>query len=229
MELEQPIEETPQDRFQYVVTVLILLVTILGASVAMLQTHASVHESRASRDSMARAVQLMGQLQRAGQQSAYDLDVVADFTATSMDSIALQATALELEGADQSEEATIYWERAEVVEAEAQALRNLSVLFTDPRYAPKGDDLMPDLLAYYADWQVPLQELLAEQQDAADAANRWGDRADAYTSIATTLAVSLFLYGLSLIVHSRLRYLFALVGTGIAGLTLLWMLWTLVL
>lgn len=229
MELEQSLDETPRDRFQYVVTVLILLVTILGASVAMLQTHASVRESQASRDSMAMAVQLMGQLQRTGQQSAYDLGVVADFTATSMDNIALQATALELEGADQGEEATIYWERAGVVEAEAQALRNLSVLFTDPRYAPKGDDLVPDLLAYYADWQAPLQELLAEQQDAADAANRWGDRADAYTSIATTLAVSLFLYGLSLIVHSRLRYLFALVGTGIAGLTLLWMLWTLVL
>lgn len=228
MELEPPVEEAPRDRFQYAVIVLILLVTILGAGIALLQTHASVGESRASRETVARAVQLMGELQRGGQRSAYELGVVVDFAAYSMDGIALQATALELEGAGRSEEAAAYWEQAEVLEAQVQALRSLSILFTDPRYAPQGDDLMPDAEAYFADWQAPIQELLAQQQEAAEAANRWGDKADAYTSIVTVLAVALFLYGLSLVIRGRLRYLFALVGTVVAGLSLLWTLWTLV-
>ena len=228
MELEPPVEEAPQDRFQYVVIVLILLVTILGAGVALLQTHASVNENRASRESVAKAVQLMGELQRSGQQSAYELGLAADFAAHSMDSIASQATALELEGAGQSEEAAAYWERAEVLEAQAQAIRSLSLLFTDPRYAPQGDDLIPDAAAYAADLQAPIQELLAQQQEAAGAANRWGDKADAYTSIVTVLAVALFLYGLSLVVRGRIRYFLATVGTAVAGLALLWTVWTLV-
>lgn len=228
MELERPLEEAPQDRFQYLVIVLILLVTILAAAVALLQTHASVNESRASRESVAKAVQLMGELQRNSQRSAYELSLVADFAAYSMDGMALQGTALELEGAGRSEEAAAYWERAEVVEAQAQALRSLSVLFTDPRYAPRGDDLRPDVETYFADWQAPIQELLAQQNEAAGAANRWGDKADAYISVITVLGVSLFLYGLSLVIRSRLRYLFALVGTAVAGLALLWTVWTLV-
>lgn len=229
MELEAPIEESPRDRFQYIVIVLILLVTILGAVVALLQTHASARESRASRESLATAVQMMGELQRSSQRSAFDLGIVADFIAHSMDGIALQATALELEGTGRSEEAAAYWEQAETLEAETQALRSLAVLFTDPRYAPQGGDTMPDVEAYVADQLAPIQELLTQQNAAADAANRWGSKANAYTSIITILAASLFLYGLSLIIQGRLRYIFALVGTAVAGMALLWMAWTLLM
>jgi hypothetical protein len=228
MELEQPVEEAPRDRFQYVVIVLILLVTILGASVALLQRHASVNESRASRETVAKAVQVMGELQRRGQQAAYDVGVTADFAATSMDAIALQGTALELEQAGRREEATAYRERAAVLEAQAEALRSLSILFSDPRYAPQGENMTPNVAAYMADWQIPIQALLAEQQAAAERANRWGDKADTYTSVTTILAVSVFLYSLSLIVRGRLRYLFTLVGSGVVGLALLWVLWMLV-
>ncbi len=130
MELEQPVEETPRDRFQYVVIVLSLLATILGTGVALLQRHASVNESRASRATVALAIQVMGELQRRGQQAAYDVGLTADYAAISMDAIALQGTAL---------------------------------------------------------------------------------------------------YSLSLIIRNRLRYLFALVGSGVVGLALLWVLWTLVM
>jgi len=229
MELEIPIEESSRDRFQYVVIVLILLVTILGAVVALLQTHASVREGQASRESVALAVQLVGKLQRSSQRSAYELGLVADFTAYSMDALAVQATALELEVNDQSEEAATYWERAETLMAQAEALRTLSTLFNDPRYAPQGDDFIPDAEAYAKDEMAPIQELLAEQNTAAGAANRWGSKADVYTSIVTILAVSLFLYGLSLIIRGRLRYIFTLVGTLVAGASLLWVAWALMM
>jgi hypothetical protein len=229
MELEIPIEESSRDRFQYVVIVLILLVTILGAVVALLQTHASVREDQASRESVALAVQLVGKLQRSSQRSAYELGLVADFTAYSMDALAVQATALELEMNDQSEEAAIYWERAETLMAQAEALRTLSTLFNDPRYAPQGDDFIPDAEAYAKDEMAPIQELLTEQNAAAGAANRWGNKADTYTSIITVLAVSLFLYGLSLIIRGRLRYIFTLVGTLVAGASLLWVAWALMM
>jgi len=227
MELETPIEVSPQDRFQYAATVLILLVTILGAVVAMLQTHASVRENQASRQSLAMAVQLMGELQRSSQRSAYELGLVADLAVHTMDLIALQATALDLEDADQNEEAAAYWERAEVLEAQTQALRETSLLFTDPRYAPQGDDIVPDTEAYAEDEMEPIHELLAEQNRAAEEATRWESKADAYTSVITILAVSLFLYGLSMIIRSRLRYIFLLVGTIVSGMGLLWTAWIL--
>jgi hypothetical protein len=229
MDLEQPIEEAARDRFQYAVVILILLVTILGAGVALLQRHASVNESRASRETVAKAVEVMGELQRRGQQAAYDVGVTADFAATSMDAIALQGTALELTQAGRREEAIAYQGRAAVLVAQAEALRSHSILLTDPRYAPQGESVTPDVATYMADWQAPIQALLAEQQAAAERANRWGNKADAYTSITTMLAVSVFLYSLSLIIRGRLRYLFALVGSGVVGLALLWVLWALVM
>lgn len=231
MELELPDQaqkEAPRDRFQFVVTVLILLVTILGATVALLQTHASVNESRASRDSVVKAIQLMGELQRSTQESAYEIGVVAEFAAHSLDGIALQATALELEGAGRSTEAAAYWERAQVLEAQAETLRALSILLSDPAYAPQGESLTPNAQAYVDDRLAPVQELLAQQNAAAETANRWGDKADAYISVATVLAITLFLYGISLIIRGRIRYLFALVGTVVAGLALLWTLWMLI-
>jgi hypothetical protein len=229
MELETPIQETPRDRFQYVVTVLILLTTILGAIVALLQTNASVHEGLASRQTLAMAVQLMGELQRSSQRSAYEIGVVADYTAHSMDVITLQATALELEGNGQSDEAAAYWGRAQVLEAQAEALRSLSVLYTDPRYAPQGDEFAPNAEAYADDQMAPILELLEEQNAAVDTARQWGSKADAYTSVITILAVTLFLYGLSLIIHGRVRYIFAIVGTAVAGMALLWTGWTFLL
>lgn len=222
------VEQAPRDRLRFLVTVLILSVTILAAVAALLQTHASTRESQASRDCVAKAIQLMGELQRSGQRSAYEVALATDFTVHMMDSIAMQGTALELEMNENSEEAAAYWERAEVLDAQAQALRALSTLFSDPRYAPQGDSLTPNVEAYLADWQAPIQDLLAQQQQAADLANQWGDKADAYASIITTLALALFLYGLSLVIHGRTRYLFVVTGTSVTALATLWTLWTMI-
>jgi hypothetical protein len=229
MELELIESESPRDRFQYAVTVLILLVTILAAGTALLQTHASVRESRASRETVAKAMQLMGELQRSSQQSVYEIGVFAESLAHSMDSVALLAASLELEGAGKQQDAAVYRDRAGVAQAQAEALRSLSILLTDPRYAPQEEGGIPALDAYVADHNAPIQDLLVEQQEAAEDANRWGKKADTYTSVATILAVTLFLYGLSLVIHGRVRYLFAFVGTGVAGVALLWTLWTLVM
>jgi phage host-nuclease inhibitor protein Gam len=137
MELEIPIEESSRDRFQYVVIVLILLVTILGAVVALLQTHASVREDQASRESVALAVQLVGKLQRSSQRSAYELGLVADFTAYSMDALAVQATALELEMNDQSEEAAIYCAPSRPCSTIPATRPKEMTLYQTPRLTPK--------------------------------------------------------------------------------------------
>ncbi|MBN1954227.1 MAG: hypothetical protein JW900_04160 [Anaerolineae bacterium] len=222
MELERPIEEAPQDRFQYAVIVLILLVTIWGTIVALLQSNASARENQAARESVARAIQLMAEMQRNSQQSSYDLGVLAEITALSMDNIARRATALELEQAGQSQEATVYQREAEILAAQAQALRLFTAFYSDPRYAPQGDSLVPNTEAYLLDWQTHLQALLEQQNAASDETNRWGQKADAYTSIITILAVVLFLFGLSLIIRSRVRYLFTAAGVLIGATTVLW-------
>ncbi len=222
MEIQPPVDESPKGPFQYIVTVLILFTTILGACVALLQAHASVHEDQAARDKIALAIQVMGELQRSGQETTYELGVLADHTVLSMEVIALQATALELEQDGRSAEADTYQQRAEIVQAQADALRPLSLLLTDPRYAPQGDEVSPDIASYVADVQGPVQDLLARQQEAAELTDQWGAKADAYTSIITILAIATFLFGLSLVIQGRARYLFVGAGVLVVLLALLW-------
>ncbi|TET54656.1 MAG: hypothetical protein E3J64_01595 [Anaerolineales bacterium] len=229
MDGTRPNDTSRSDRFHLLVAGLILLVTILGAGVALLGTHASVLESQATRGSVVMAVELMGALQSGSLRAAYDTDIVVDMAAKMMETAALWQAALDLELEGRSDEAALYATRAEELEAEILAMSGLSVLYTDERYAPQGEnDLLPDLDAYSADWREPIDQLLEEQQEQAEAADRWGDKADAHTSVGTVLALSLFLYGLSLAIRGRVRLIFTGVGTLLVLLALLWTAWTIV-
>jgi hypothetical protein len=217
-------------RFHIGVTGLILLVTVLGAGTALLQTHASVRESQATRDSVVTAVELMGALDSGALRAAYDTGIAVDTVTKMMEYATYRLAALELEQNGRNDEAALYERRAEQVEAEIIAAGALSVLFTDDRYAPEPEaSLMPDIDAYMEDWREPIDGLLARQQEQAQAADQWGDRADAYTSVATVLALSLFLFGLSLSIPSRMRTLFAAVGSLLVCAALGWTAWTILL
>jgi hypothetical protein len=227
---DRPRGQGLRGHFDLLVTSLILVVTVLGAGVALLQTAASVRESQASRGSVVTAVELMGALENGSLRAAYDTRIAVAAVTKMMEYGSCRLAAIQLLMDGRVEEAAVYERKAEQAEAESTAATALSVLLADARYAPEDAGTgMPDIEAYMEDWREPVDLLLDEQREQAEAASRWGDRADAYTSIASVLALSLFLYGLSLSVRTRAQLLFAAVGTLLACVALGSTAWTLLL
>jgi len=220
-QLEKPVEERPKGRFQFLVTVLIISVTIFGALVAYLETDASIKEDKAIQRSQELSIRIMGEILRSGMDSAHDLRISTDSTVYMMESLIQQMVALQLREEGHDELALRFENQAANWEALASYLRTFSVLLSDPRYATE-DEFAPDALRYVADSSAAAMALLEEQNEAAAQADLWGSKADLYVSVLTVLAVSLFLYGLSLALSARSRYLFAAVGTMIAGASGLW-------
>ncbi len=220
-QLEKPVEEKPRGRFRFLVTVLIILVTMLGAFVAYLQTDASIKEDKAIQRSQELSIRTMGEILRSGMDTSHDLRISTDYTVYMMESVMQQMVAQQLRAEGQDELAVRFENQAAVWEALANYLRPFSVLLSDPRYAT-GDEFAPDAAQYLADSSAAAMAMLAEQNEAAAQADLWGNKADLYVSVLTVLAISLFLYGLSLALSTWIRYLFALVGTIVAGACALW-------
>ena len=105
-------------------------------------------------------------------------------------------------------------ELADIAQARADAAVKFSTLYTDPRYAPQGDDIMPKAEQYVADTNARANEIVAQQNKSADVYNRWNRKADSYVTALTILAVAFFLFGLAQAVkNARMRLAFAVFGT----------------
>jgi len=217
-------EQQTRTPFEILTTVLIMAVTLFGATVAYLQANASVYESQNRREAQAIAVQLMGELERTDWVVRYDLATTARYLSLSQESLVKQMVALQLESEGQTALATRYQVEGVLAQAEAEALKPHSRLLSDPRYATAEG--MPDAARYMADMNAKANALLEKQNAAADRAHEWADKSDAYVTILTLQAVVLFLYGLSLTLRGRLsRYIFVAAGTLIAGVSVIWAIW----
>jgi hypothetical protein len=97
-------------------------------------------------------------------------------------------------------------------QARADILTNFSVFFTDPRYAPKTTDGLPDGEAYLADLSAKANEILEKQNAAADDYHKWSSKADSYVGVLTVIAVAFFLLGLAQALTGRMRLVFAIFG-----------------
>jgi hypothetical protein len=124
----------------------------------------------------------------------------------------LQLTALEQQQKGDPQGAAASQLKAAVAQARADKARKFSIFFTDPRYSPRVADGMPAMQAYLDDTYASANDLVAQQNAAADAYNRWNRKADSYTSVLTILAVAFFLFGLAQALSPRLRLLFAIFG-----------------
>jgi hypothetical protein len=222
MELEAMLEEKPLDRFQFVVSVFLMLATIFSATVGYLEKSASLREDQSARTQQALAVQIMGNILQSGQRSQYELRLLAEYGERQQHALALQGAALQMTQDGLLDRAQRAMAEAEDLQAEGETIKQQSVLLTDPRYAPRDEQSFPNLEQFAADSQKTSLKLLKKQNKAADAAQYWGNKADAYVSILTLLAITLFLYGLSLIMETQiLRYLFFGIGLIVFVLTLL--------
>ena len=224
--LEPMVDEPPHNRFEYVVAVLMMVATLLGVTVAFLQTHASVQEDRAARAAEVYAIQTMGELVQNGYVSDYQAGLLYDYVSLGQLGLARQFGQLTAAQQGESELAAEYEQEAGRLEAMRDALLPFSILLSDPRYAPQGDSIVPNLQLWADDTMAPVLELLAQQNASVEERDAWGAKADRYVSIITLSAVALFLYGLSLVSKNRVRLVFVAVGIVLATASALWTLIT---
>ena len=191
-------ETTPNtDRFRTVILVLIFVNMLFAVALFGLQVGANVRANNANRDSQYYALQVSNELVRLGQQSAYELELFATTAKDAQQSTVMELTALELEKNGDKNSAARLRSQSEVAQARSEKGASLSLLYSNPRYAPSEPDGLPNLEAYLADQSKSPNDLVAKQNAAADEYHKWNSKADAYVAILTVLAIAFFLLGLA--------------------------------
>jgi len=215
-------ETTPNtDRYRTLVLILTLINTIFAATLSGLQVDANIRADHANRDSQYYALLASNELVRLGQQSAYDLELFANTVKDTQQSLVMEFTALELEKNGNKESAARLRSQSEISKARSEKGVSLSLLYSDPRYAPTEPDGMPDFQAYLDDQSQSPNDLVAKQNAASDAYHKWNGKADAYVAILTILAIVFFLLGLAQS-SARLRLFFAGSAVVIMVLAVVW-------
>ena len=207
-----------------VIIMLIAGVAVFGTVVAALQIDANTRAARASRAAQAevpvgvadrcersvRAVARPGHRARAG------------WKLGRLDMLALRRANTVAEGTQPD----TYRAEAQRLAAAVEVLTGQSDVFEAPYYNA-GSRLWPDLNRYWFE-QVAAPRLLAGEQQAVqtEIGQAWGSKSNAYQTVITLVAVTLFLYGLALTVEGGLKWGFAVLGTANLSFIVLWTLLT---
>ena len=109
-----------------------------------------------------------------------------------------------------------------IYQAQADQTKTLSVLLTDPAYAPASDQASPDMSAYLADLNATSLALVQKQNGASDAYHRWNNKSDSYVALLTVLAIAFFLLGVAQMSRPNVRLLFSAFAIGVMGIGTLW-------
>jgi tetratricopeptide (TPR) repeat protein len=196
------------DHFNEVVVVIIALVAVLVGLITFLQSYASNRYAADIRQSQVLATDALGYDMSSRERENYDSYLYT--TWNEWDWRRSQA-----EGTDEALAA-----RSGQI---ADMISPLTPLLDKgkPYFNPKTQ--VADFYAYHVDINLVTTTMLLEQRAfAIETANIWNGKADGYVTILTLLAVSLFLFGLSITIIGGLRHLFAIVGSFLVGLGLLW-------
>lgn len=208
---ETPIPEAPE-RYKTLIVVLTLITTVITAMIATLQADANIRANNANRDSQYYAILVSGELVRSGLQSSYDLNTFSKVLLEKQTALMMQFTALQSEQSADKLGTALNNISALAAQARADKLINFSIFYTDPRYAPKTADGLPDAEAYLADISNEANKILEKQNAAADEYHKWNNKSDAYVGVLTVIAVAFFLFGLAQAVKGRMRLVFAVFG-----------------
>ena len=208
---ETPIPEAPE-RYKTLIVVLTLITTVITAMIATLQADANIRANNANRDSQYYAILVSGELVRSGLQSSYDLNTFSKVLLEKQTALMMQFTALQSEQSADKLGTALNNISALAAQARAEKLINFSIFYTDPRYAPKTTDGLPDAEAYLADISDEANKILEKQNAAADEYHKWNNKSDAYVGVLTVIAVAFFLFGLAQAVKGRMRLVFAVFG-----------------
>jgi len=202
---------------------LTILKTVFASVLAALRTDADPRASAADRDSQSLAALASGELQRTGLVTNYEFSFLAEIIKHLQTGTVLELTALEQNSRGEEKAAETSLLLVAAAKARFEQGRSFSSLYVDPRYAPADELAFPDLQAYSQDLHTRANEIVAQQNEAADLYHLWSSRAAAYVTVLTVLAVAFFLFGLAQTVQGLLlQRFFVLSGALILGGTILW-------
>ncbi len=211
--VSSPKEQENTERYKNLIVILTVLTTVLAAVIAALQADASIRSDIANRDSQYYAVQVSGELQRAGLEASYEFNVFGNYLQNIQENTVLGLTALQQEQNGDEQAAQNSNELAEIAQARADVGEAFSIFYTDPRYKPKSEGELPKAEQYILDSNKKATDLLAMQNEAADDYQKWNRKSDSYVTALTILAVAFFLFGLAQAVKSvRARLAFTSFG-----------------
>ena len=215
-------EPTPNtDRFRLFILALTLLNTIFAALLSGLQVDANIRADKANRDSQYYALLAANEVIRFGHQSAYDIKLVTTTVKEAQQALVMQLTALELEDAGEKEQAEALVTQSEVAQARADRGFSLSMLYSDPRYAPEEPGGLPNEKAYLEDLSEAANDFVAQQNTASEEYHKWDNKADSYIAVLSILAIAFFLLGLAQSA-ARLRLFFGASGLAVMLLAAAW-------
>lgn len=206
-------ETRTEQRFENMVTVLIATVAIWVAITAYFQNYAANISDQARRRAQQHAIEATKREVTGVIQFSYDWQGAFQ----TWREISWQITAAQQNGDAAAEERYL---------ALQESIVPLSELL-GPDYFDPGNG-WPDSYRYEADKYLVESTRLSETYLAESELGNFTDNtADALIVQITLLTVSLSLYGLSMALKGRIRWLFIVVGSGIVAFCVLWLSWSL--
>jgi hypothetical protein len=208
-------EQPASERYKNLIVVLTIITTVLAAVLAALQADSGIRADLANRESQYLSIQASGELHRSGLKGNYELNVFGDYLVHAQESTILELTSLEQEQDGNESAAAVTLELARIAQARAAVGEKFSIMFTDPRYAPQGEnEFLPKTDQFVIDLYAESNEIVVRQNAAAEDYNRWNRKSDSYITALTILAVAFFLFGLAQAMKlDRVRLAFAALGT----------------
>jgi hypothetical protein len=215
--------DTPKpERGKTLVLVLILLNTVLVAAISALQVDATIRANQANRDSQYDAVLVTSSLIQAGARSDYDLKTYSLSLTNTQEALVAEYSAMQRQAAKDQQGFEALTLESQIYQAQADRAKSLSILMTNPAYAPASDQESPKMTAYLADLHSYSSELVEKQNAASDAYHHWSNKSDSYVAVLTVLATAFFLLGIAQMTQPGLRLLFSLFAIGVIGIGSLW-------
>jgi hypothetical protein len=210
------------ERGKTLVMILILLNTVLVAAISALQVDATIRANQANRDSQYYAAQVDGGIIQTGHQADYEMNTYSIFLNTTQEAQVAGQNALLREAAGNQQGFDILTLESRIYQAQAEQAKTLSVLMTDPAYAPASDQELPDISAFSSDLNSSSLDLAQKQNDANNAYHRWNNKSDSYVAVLTVLAIAFFLLGVAQIAQPGMRSLFSSFAIGVISIGILW-------
>ncbi|MGZ6345946.1 MAG: hypothetical protein ACXWNC_00030 [Anaerolineales bacterium] len=210
------------ERGKTLVLLLTLLNMVLVATISALQVDATIRSNQANRDSQYYAIQVTGSLVQTGAQSEFDLNTYSKWLADTQQSLVAGYSALQRQLANDQQGYERLTFESLIYQAQADQEKTLSVLLTNPAYAPASDQASPNVSSYLSDLNASSIALVQKQNEASDAYHRWSNKSDSYVANLTVLAIAFFLLGVAQMSQPNIRMLFSMFAIGVISIGLVW-------
>ena len=212
--------EQREDRLSGVVAVVIAFTTLVAAVAGFLQADSSQLAGSRRDEAEQLALSALASSQSSRETAQVELETFARWVEQRTQAGNALLASL-YAGNDPVRENALLLEQQRWETIAAASLRQ-SALDPESEFGLDGDPTFPQ--RYFASATEESLRLNALQDGANEEASRLDERAAGYTAILATLAVALYLFGLTLAVSGRwLRAGFLTVGVGMLSVALLWM------